>query len=226
MQAPIPHGGEGWAPPALLLALRRLPRRNPWTVVAFGLLPLLVAFLASLAPMSPEMLFRDPAVTAALPPYLGVFSHLGVLAWWAAATACLLSALVLPAGRERAMMAAAGAFAALLALDDLFMLHESLMPRLGVPEKLVLGSYAVLAITFLVGFRDIHRRMDWPLLLASLALLGLSVFVDVAFAYSVTSLVIEDGTKFAGIIAWSAYHLLAARHALRRALGTDGAPAG
>ncbi|MCW8087558.1 hypothetical protein OF850_18185 [Roseococcus sp. MDT2-1-1] len=164
-----------------------------------------------------ELLFRDPAASTGGPPYLGFFSNLGVLAWSVAATSSLLAALVLPPSRAQSALAAGGLLAAVLAFDDVFLLHESVLPFFGVPEKLILAGYATAAIAYLWTYRDFHRRMDWPLLLAALGLLGSSVMLDVV-AEEMDWLVLEDGTKFAGISAWCAYHLLAARFWLRRAI--------
>jgi hypothetical protein len=208
------------------LAGLRLSRRSLWQIGLFGLLPLVFAFAMVLTPMRVELLFNDPSNSASLPPYVGAFSHLGVIAWWGAGTGCLLAAAVLRDGPARWMMAMAGGLSLVLALDDLFQFHEKIGPHHGVPELVTLAAYAAAAIAYLLGFARLHLQLDWPLLLASLVLLGASVAVDVLFAYSIPSLVIEEGTKFAGIVAWSAYHLLAARHWLRRALGTDGAPQG
>jgi hypothetical protein len=40
--------------------------------------------------------------------------------------------------------------------------------------------------------------------------------VDFAADFGRFTLLIEDGTKFAGIAAWSGYHVLAARRCLQR----------
>ncbi|MCW8084532.1 hypothetical protein OF850_02740 [Roseococcus sp. MDT2-1-1] len=188
--------------------------------MAFALAPLALALLVGPLRFDAELLFRDPAASTGSPPYLGFFSNLGILAWCVAGTSSLLAALTLPPSRARAALGAGGLLAAALTLDDMFLLHESVLPFFGVPENLVLACYAASAITYLWVFRDVHRLMDWPLLLASLTLLGSSVVLDV-LAGDMEWLILEDGTKFAGICAWCAYHLLAARYWLRRALGTD-----
>jgi hypothetical protein len=207
-----------------LAGFRSWPPRSTGFLVAFALAPLVLAFLSTLAPVHPEFLFSDPAGMTGLPPYAGLFSFAGILAWWSAATACVLVASVAPRSRHSAMLACAGMLSAMLALDDLFMIHERVAPWFGVPENLVMGGYAVAGAAYLYGFRDLHRRLDWPLLLAALGLLGFSVGFDVVSGYSVPGLVIEEGTKFAGVVAWSAYHLLAARICLRRALEAGTAP--
>lgn len=207
-------------------AWMRLSSRSLWQIALFALLPLLFAFAMVLTPMRVDLLFNDPSSSASLPPYLGAFSHLGVMAWWSAATACLLAAAVLRERQIRLMMAFAGLLSLVLALDDLFQFHEKIGPHYGLPELATFALYALAAAIYLVGFRRLHLHLDWPLLLAALALFGVSVGVDVLFAYSVASLLVEEGAKFAGVVAWSAYHLLAVRYWLRRALGTDGAPQG
>jgi hypothetical protein len=215
MEPRLPAASGGWSLASAAAPLRALAPRSKRRVLGFAMLPLLLALAVAQAPVNPEFLFSDLAGFTGLPPYFGVFSHLGVLAWWGTGVACLLCAWAIPAGRERMMMLLAAGLAALLALDDLFMLHERVLPYFGIAEELMLAGYACLGVAYLVAFRDIHLRLEWPLLLAALALLGTSVAVDVALAYSPATLILEEATKFAGIIAWTAYHGLAVRDRLR-----------
>jgi hypothetical protein len=180
-------------------------------------LPLAAAFAVGL--VEPDLvatLFRDPAASTNSPPYLGFFSHLGVLGWWAGAVSSLLAATVLPRSPARPVLLCAGALTGLLMLDDLFMLHEEVLPHLGLSERLVHAFYCIALAAYLLGCKSFHRSMDWPLLLASFALLGTSAIVDFAADFGRFTLLIEDATKFAGIAAWSGYHVLAARRCLQR----------
>jgi hypothetical protein len=182
-------------------------------------LPLAAAFAVGLAELDlVAMLFRDPAASTNSPPYLGFFSQLAVLGWWAGAVSSLLAATVLPRSRARFVLLSAGALTGLLTLDDLFMLHEEVLPHLGLPERFVYAFYCIALAAYLLGCKSFHRSMDWPLLLASFALLGTSVAVDLVADFGRYTLLIEDGTKFAGITAWSGYHALAARRCLLREL--------
>jgi hypothetical protein len=113
------------------------------------------------------------------------------------------------------------ALTAVLILDDVFMLHEVLLPRLlpmvpatGV-EAAVYSAYALLGLAVLLaGGREI-RGTDWPTWLSASALLGLSASADLlgqvlGFGQWLLSPV-EDTSKLLGVFGWSAYLLGVAR---------------
>lgn len=208
----------------LRAGLTGLPRRSALPVVAFAGLPLAVALATGPAGFNVNMLFGDPAAITGRPPYLGLFSNLGILVWWAAATTSLLAALVLRPSPARSALFWGGALAIVLTLDDLFMLHDAVFPQLGVRERFTYATYATATFAYLFVHRHFHATMDWPLLIASVALLSASVVFDGLSSIGHDFPLLEEGTKFAGIVAWCAYHGLAARYWLRRGLGTD-APA-
>jgi hypothetical protein len=210
--APLPAELGIWPLPVLAATLwRALP-----ALAGFAGLPLLLTLVVPLFDLNAPLVFRDPVALARLPLEAGVFSYVGILAWWTGAVAALLAASLLPPGTPRAALLYGGWLTVMLALDDLFQLHEGLFPALGLPELAVQGGYAVAAAAYLLAFVRFHVRMDWPLLLAALCLLALSIFADVFLGGDRWRAVLaEDGTKFAGIIAWTAYHVMAARTLLR-----------
>jgi hypothetical protein len=187
--------------------------------VVFAGLPLAATLVVPILDLDAALLFQDPVARGGLPLSAGLFSNLGIIAWWIGAVACLLAALVLPQGRPRLVLLCGGLLTALLATDDMFMLHEAVLPRIGIPEKLTHASYALLSVLYLLVFHSFHRRMDWPLLLVALGLFACSMVVDIFVGGSRMRVVMaEDGTKFGGIVAWAGYHVLAARYWLRRAI--------
>jgi hypothetical protein len=185
--------------------------------------PLAAVFAATfLLGLEPDLTPRDPAVAAGAPWHLGLFSTLGVLAWWTAAVAALTAALALYGRFDGAwcMPAAAGALAALLGLDDALMLHEVVLPTLfGIPEEATFAAYGLLALGYLWAFRHLHLGLRVDLMAAALCLFGASILLDiVAPGLGRWQLLLEDGLKFAGICAWAAYHGDAACRLLRAAL--------
>lgn len=184
-------------------------------VAATGL-PMALVCVATLgAGLDPERLLRDPAPFTGEPFYLGAFSHFGVLAWWSAAMAGLLGGLALPPGRSRRALLLGGAISALLAMDDLLLLHEEVLPvLLGLPERAVLAIHATLVAAYLWHYRAWHRARGAGALVAGLGLAAASVVVDLTEG---GSMLLEDTLKFGGICGWAAYHLRAAAQVLRTA---------
>ena len=151
---------------------------------------------------------REPSEVLGAPWYTGFLFHVGLLVWFASAVACLFGGWLVARlrGRSAALpLLAAGALCLVLAVDDALRIHEEVIPsKLGIPK---IGTYAVYAAVFgawLWVFRDFVRRSDWPLLALSAVMLGTSVGFDRVFESNQQHL-FEDGAKFVGIVAWSAY---------------------
>ena len=166
-----------------------------------------------------EYITRDPAAIAIHPIYYGALSNLGVLLWGSSVTSCLLGALVTKLLSDRweivAFFAAFGGLNAMLCLDDLFMIHEEVLPRkLGIPEEALFICYAIALTAMLVRFRRVLLKTQPVLFGASLILFAFSLSIDLMPALASLSrnslFAIEDGSKFVAIFVWSAYFLWAA----------------
>lgn len=204
------------------LGRRMAATTAPWLYAVGVIGPLAAVLTATLVfGVEPSRLLRDPNAYSVQTFYVGFFSNIGVLAWWTAAVSCLTAAAALhPRGgdAERAAVTAGGLLSAVLGLDDLFMVHEAFVPDyLGLPELLPLAVYAAAMLWYLWWFRAFHLAMDVGLLAAALVLFGLSVGADLAYsdAYDGMPVLLEDGSKFAGICAWAAYHTTAACRLIR-----------
>lgn len=106
-------------------------------------------------------LIRDPNSVGSFPFYVGALSNIGVLFWWSAAVVAAFTYVLLRGVKQadqrvkeaRAFFLYAALFTALLALDDLFMLHEEAFPvYLGVSEMAVYAVYGLLAGGLLLFF--------------------------------------------------------------------------
>lgn len=163
----------------------------------------------------PGLLFRDPAAIADIHPLLGVFSNLGALAWCAAATVAVFTAVLsrrlAPADDSWRFFAACGALTTLLLVDDFFMAHELADEYLGAPQAVSAIVYAGVLLGLLVGFRRQLARTDYVILLLGAGFLGFSAAFDVLHDRIDPSsrvgwmTAIEDGSKFLGILGWCAY---------------------
>lgn len=158
---------------------------------------------------------RDPLAELHEPIYTGAVSTLGALVWWTGGVAALLAAAVVRRGEAAHALAAGGLLTLLLAFDDLFVMHEELIPDLvGIPERVVYAAYAAAGLAFVWW----HRRFLVPapralLLGLAVALFGLSIAFDVV---APGRHALEDGAKLLGIVAWTTLFVVAALEELSR----------
>jgi hypothetical protein len=192
-----------------------------------------IAFMSVVATqpwIDPAMLLRDPLAVAELVPagcckvYYGAVSSLGVLLWAAGAAICLFAACLVLALRRGfyalAFLVSGGLLTGFLAIDDLFLVHENVLPAFGVPEPVTYGAYLAAGLGYLaVSWRQIMAH-DYALFFAAAGLLVLSAMIDWQFhSEHPLRIVLEDGAKFAGIFAWVTFHATAAGRILADSAG-------
>lgn len=137
----------------------------------------------------------------------GILSSIGILSWWAAGVSCLLVGCIRGWDARARVLLHAGVLCTVLTLDDQFQLHEYVFPRfLHVPEVATEVVYGVALVSLLVLHRRWLLRSAWQLLVASGALLGYAVAVDVVRGQLGTvHTPAEDLAKFIGIILWAVF---------------------
>ena len=160
---------------------------------------------AEVADVSPEMLTREPQIALDGAFYVGAFSNLGAITFAIPAVACLFAASLL-AGRRQRLLAAVGALSAFLLADDLFLLHDAVFPRVGIPETLVQAGYLLAIGVIVLVYREELGLFLIAGVVLTLAWWALSVFMDTFLNNHALNLVqlVEDGAKFVGIVVWSA----------------------
>ncbi|WBU55737.1 hypothetical protein [Paracoccus sediminicola] len=162
----------------------------------------------------PAQVLRDPAAEFGFPIYGGFVSYLGVAGWLIAGSVTGLAAAVRPMLRKTLIPVCT--LSLLLALDDLFMLHEAFLPRIGLPEKLVLFCYGVIALVAVWPFLAAAIRWQKPLLGISLMAMIGSLGVDMLLSHGDGgAALIEDLLKFTGVTFWAACWTQHAADALR-----------
>lgn len=175
--------------------------------------------------MPVEDLTRDVSAVARLHPLTGALSNLGILLWCASASVCAFAACVVGRtgpGLSRGFLLSSALLSAYLMLDDLFLIHEDLVPRhLGLPETAVLAALGTSALTYFACFARTILQTRWVTLAAAIGLLGLSVVVDAhrwswMWRLGTWSILLEDGLKWAGISFWCSYFLQTSALALPR----------
>lgn len=154
-------------------------------------------------------------------PLTGAQSTLGVLVWCAAAGICFFSCVLLQSrGGDkdvRSFLLWSGVIAMVLALDDMFLVHEDLARRyLLLSEEVVFLAYGSVLVWYLIRFRRNILDSEYLLLLLAFVLLGSSIVVDFFQASWPGSgrIFFEGGTKLLGIVTWSAYLIRTCFHCL------------
>lgn len=193
---------------------------NSLALVLTFLFPILLLSAVFLQPIAePKWMFLDTLAAAEMAPmcchvYYGLISNTGLILWIGASAVCLLVGLAFlsHAGSDSFTRFAlsAGALSGWIALDDMFLVHEKVMPALGVPQTLVVLSYVGLALLYVATSWRFVLRHHWWLLFLGGGALGVSVFVDLVF-HSVAPVFVylEDSAKFFGIVCWCSFHVLA-----------------
>lgn len=208
------------------------PKDRDCRIVTLGLSLSALALLGMAAVASrmrgvPLALFtRDPMEITGGHPLYGVISNLGVLLWCSCAAVCFFTALALRGTGRRSpalpFILWGGMATTVLLLDDLFLLHDILLPRhLGMRQRWIYAGYAGVCLLYLLRFRAITSR-NTPLLLA-IALFGVSVVVDI-LPESVLPFnrhLVEDGSKFLGIALWCACYVGACLGEVRAAVQAE-----
>jgi hypothetical protein len=167
------------------------------------------------------VILNDPAAQFDLPAYAGLFTYASVIALVVAAAICLFARAT---GRlrddEAVVLGLAGILSALLALDDLFLLHERfLRESLGLSELFVFAVYGAIgaAILWRLGPEVIGRRFAGLWLAACfLALMTLADKVEKTLGTPAWLYLTEETAKFCGFILWAAFWIAYSRVALRR----------
>ncbi len=162
-----------------------------------------------------DQLLLDPNSLNKVPWYTGLVSNLGILGWTTAtATGFFGSWVARYGGRPGAasMLRWGAVLSTVLLFDDLFQLHVAVKP-LGISKPMVYAGYLLATgVWSVLQFQEIRRTRS-ELLLASGAAFAASVIVDQVGAslplFSTQgALVLEDASKFLGVLAWAQYFSL------------------
>ncbi len=208
---------------------RRTPLSRYMAVLGPGVLLLALAGLQPFVPVA--WLTRDPLAVASdtglVAFYFGALSSLGVMALCVGIGAGLLGAVAaarVHADRRQALLLAAGAaIGSLMAVDDMFMLHEHPGLRAFHGELVLFALYGLSLLAWTVLFRrEILGSASGGLVLVALGGFAGSVLADLAVSGAGDDSIhwlVEDGAKFLGYLAWSGFHFLAALDTAARPTG-------
>lgn len=156
-----------------------------------------------------------------VPIYTGFLSQAGVLFWSASASICIFCGTATPESvvdsSFRRFLLVSGVFTLFLTLDDMFLLHEKVLPYFGIPQIFVLGSYVFVTLAYLLVFRQIILDTNYRLLVVSLFFFAVSIALDVFKPFDYYLHFFEDGAKLVGIVNWAAYLISVGKCALNSA---------
>jgi hypothetical protein len=166
-----------------------------------GLAIALVALAAWILGESPSVFTREPQQVLDGPFYVGSFSNLGGLVWFSAAAILSFAASLKPSERGALILAALLTWA--MGVDDIFMLHDRVYPKLYLSEPLLYALYfGAIGIIVFRFYRQLARSTLVGIAITVL-FWGLGAGLD-QFFNNVGGQLAEDGSKFIGIAVWAA----------------------
>ena len=169
-------------------------------------------------------LTRDAAATLDGPWYTAALSNTTVVMTSAGAAIALFAAGLLPTGERRSVKGLLNALGFLLlavAADDLFMLHETVFPEMGIRATALFGVYALALLAILWVWRSvIFGATDYAFMILAGIALGISVVIDAVFTdedwleLPFSGELIEDPAKILGMVFMTVYLIVTARQAV------------
>lgn len=194
-------------------------KKNVLQSILIPVIPSLIFYAVSLEVLKhqgftvKEIIKEAPQITDTS-SFLGFLSNIGVSLWISSATICFFTIIksnpkITSVHKELLLLM--GAFSALLAIDDFFMVHDRY-----IYQEICYFIYALLAIVILIRHYKIIINIDGFAFLLAASLLASSIFIDLIQSripfekYFVQS--IEEGFKFLGIATWLYFNYLAASY--------------
>ena len=151
-------------------------------------------------------LTKDMATVLKGPSYIGIISFFGIIAWFGTGAIALFT-YFLKRSKSRKQHREFFLFSAFLmfmfGMDDLLLFHE------GIYELYFFLMYAVLMSVYILRYFSFFLRSVHVIsFILTLVFFGLSLIMDMNFfhmRYSDLFFLLEDGSKFIGIIFWSVF---------------------
>ena len=168
----------------------------------FGCLAIALVALASWFLGEPAAVFtREPQEVLKGPFYVGSFSNLGGLIWFGAAAIMSFAGSLKPLDRGALILAALVTWA--MGLDDVFMLHDRVYPKLYLNETFLSALYfGTMGLIVLRYHRQLARSTLVGIAIA-VSCWVLSAVLDHYFNHISIGQLGEDGLKFIGIVVWA-----------------------
>lgn len=158
-------------------------------------------------------------------PFAGLLSNWSVVLWIATAAICLFSVAIMKQHNapevKRRFFLASGIFTLVLGLDDLYMLHERILPRgLHIPEIFFYMLYFLAFVTFLAYFASQLFKYEYLLFVAAIFFFALSRVFLIEIPY-IGRLSAGDILKYFGIVFWLVFFYRTALHEVGGSLRSE-----
>lgn len=155
---------------------------------------------------------QDPAAIMQTPFYLGFFSYIGILFWCSTVVICFFTRSLLnddpSKKRLKQFLLYSGLITGLLMFDDLFLLHEMVLPTYFLlPKNVVYLIYVNILLVYVILFRNELLASEYIILMVASVMIGVSQFVDLIPMPIPEDSFLEDAVKLFGIVTWFLYYL-------------------
>ncbi|OKH46952.1 hypothetical protein NIES2101_24375 [Calothrix sp. HK-06] len=152
---------------------------------------------------------------------------IGILFWCASAVICLFTSYVLTKHKElqtrkwSKFLLYSGCITLIMLFDDLFQIHEYYYQPfidlstvknarffINLFELLFFVIYFVLISIYILKFKALFKKTNYPIFSLTILFFALSILVDIGTPETmVLHTSIEEGSKFLGIVTWFTYFL-------------------
>jgi hypothetical protein len=171
------------------------------------------------------VLTRDADSAPWRPPFVGLLSNWDVVLWIAAATICLFSAEIMKQQKApdvtHKFLVVSGIFTLVLGLDDLYMLHDRILPRvLHIPEIFFYILYFLALVAYLVYFTPQLFKYENLLFATAIFFFALSRVFLIEIPH-ISRLSTGDILKYFGIAFWLIFFYRTALHEISARLGNE-----
>jgi len=155
-------------------------------------------------------LAKDPSEVIGFPPYIGMLSNWSVILWVVAATICLFSAVLLKQQKASnstfLFIAVSGGLSLLLGIDDLYLLHDQLFPKLfDIQEKYFYYLYLFTFLVYMIYFVRQIIKSEYLLLGIALLFFLMSRRAFITLPFLDQYMTTGDMLKYFGIVFWLAF---------------------
>ena len=180
---------------------------------------LLVIFISSRKEIALDTLTKDPLAILNASWYLGMFSNLGIMTWSGAVAICWFSAYRIYRANGMTMQAEfmmlSGLISLLMGLDDLFQLHELVLPHyFAVSENTVYLTYLNIYLLYFIRHRTLLMRSEYLIFGMAFVFLGLSTLIKLFPMPIPQDTFLKDALKLFGIVTWFIYFFRAGNELL------------
>ncbi|OLQ73135.1 hypothetical protein BIT28_25245 [Photobacterium proteolyticum] len=182
----------------------------PMWVNGFIFIPstLFVCFLYYLGEPYIYEIMSDPITYFDGEVWTGFGSNIGIFIWASSSAIAIFCGIATLHAREDntkpKFLILLGLLTLLLSLDDLFLIHDIILPHFGISEYIIYTFYAFSGLYIVFKYLNIISKTENFLFFIGGIMFCMSIFIDVIPSSPLLGF-LEDAVKLIGIFAWSGY---------------------